>query len=1151
MKSKEAGNLCPYLFGEDLKERSSNRIYASKDAWGPLLEDDPSVGIPLHFQNDGTVFFPLTPTKLPPTLKDICYWLSLQSRDHDSQRELSVDQSGDFADSAVNTQGSWMQCEEDPQCVQNLKPYSPKYDENHQLPFHSDETIAGIHHQALQSEPCSSGVSRKISAFANTQSLMSDKGQWRPAAASSCEPGRLCTENSSLEVNRPTMRKGDKGPDVCDGSSLERMPQFSTKIKGDVSQITAPPSSGDLVTPLSQAGFRDPASIGCGQQISVMSIEVCASTRGDLRPDPRYDAINCIVLVLQDDNTHEMHASQTIVLLHDREVEEACRSCDGLTGCEVVRLKDEASVLQMFVWFIRIYDPDMLVGWEIQGFSLGLLAERAANLGIGLVRQISRTPVNKKVPEGMDAGDKADNNVFAKANMELEIVNAPIIDDEWGRTHGSGIYVGGRIVLNLWRIMQGEIKLGIYTLEAVAEAVLKRKVPLIPWRTLTRWFSSGPGRSRYRCLEHFIDRARLNLQIINQLDLVNRTSELARVFGIDFFSVLSRGSQYRVESMMLRLAHTQNFILISPSRQQVANQPAMQCLPLVMEPESRFYTDPVVVLDFQSLYPSMMIAYNLCFSTCLGKLVPDNPKVLGVTSLELQSRLLKDLKDCLTFTPNGVMFVPSKVRPGILPRLLDEILCTRIKVKQSMKNLLPTQKVLQRVLNARQYALKLISNVTYGYAAAGFSGRMPCAELADSIVQSGRYTLERAIEFVNTNPQWKAHVVYGDTDSMFVLLKGRTRDEAFRIGEEIASAVTSLNPHPVTLKMEKVYHPCVLLTKKRYVGYSYESSKQVKPSFDAKGIETVRRDSCGAVAKTLEQSLRILFETHDISQVKSYLQRQWGKILSGRISIKDFIFAKEVRLGSYSARASVLPPAAIVATKAMSIDPRAEPRYGERIPYVVVHGEPGARLVDMVVDPHALVNLNSPLRLHDTYYIAKQIIPALQRIFGLVGIDLLAWYCDMPRPFRPPMTKRSLPNSPFKKYGKDVRDMVDQKLETNGNEIQSKSLQRRTIDHYYLSQHCVVCGELIHASSAVCNNCSAKEMVVGSSLLGRLSRLEREFKHLQAICRQCGGDDERDIEEGISCISLVCSVFFERRKLQKECATVTSLTNQNNFTWPC
>lgn len=76
-------------------------------------------------------------------------------------------------------------------------------------------------------------------------------------------------------------------------------------------------------------------------------------------------------------------------------------------------------------------------------------------------------------------------------------------------------------------------------------------------------------------------------------------------------------------------------------------------------------------------------------------------------------------------------------------------------------------------------------------------------------------------------------------------------------------------------------------------------------------------------------------------QVKSYLERQWAKILANRVSIQDFIFAKEVRLGTYSPKAAVVPPAAIVAAKAMAADPRAEPRFGERVPYVVIFGEPG------------------------------------------------------------------------------------------------------------------------------------------------------------------------------------------------------------------
>ena len=67
----------------------------------------------------------------------------------------------------------------------------------------------------------------------------------------------------------------------------------------------------------------------------------------------------------------------------------------------------------------------------------------------------------------------------------------------------------------------------------------------------------------------------------------------------------------------------------------------------------------------------------------------------------------------------------------------------------------------------------------------------------------------------------------------------------------------------------QVYHPCVLLAKKRYVGFMYESPKQATPTFDAKGIETVRRDTCGAVAKMMERTLRILFTSKDLSQVQT------------------------------------------------------------------------------------------------------------------------------------------------------------------------------------------------------------------------------------------------------------------------------------------
>lgn len=891
----------------------------------------------------------------------------------------------------------------------------------------------------------------------------------------------------------------------------------NTGCSEDFSQISGPDGRPKL-TPISQIGFRDPASVGGGQQLTVFSIEVQAASRGDSRPDPRLDAINFIILVIHEDDDLVI---DTYCLLRS-DTGHVQRNLDGISGCKVLVLSEEQHLFNHFIEIICSFDPDILMGWDIQSGSLGFLAERAAHLGIGLLNKISRTPSQTNVL-GRDS-DVPAKGIISDALPESAVADSvvledAIIEDEWGRTHASGVHVSGRIVLNVWRLVRSEVKLNMYSAEAVAEEVLRRKIPFIPCKVLTRWFSSGPGRARYRCIEYVMERAKLNLQIITQLDMINRTSELARVFGIDFFSVLSRGSQYRVESMLLRLAHTQNYLAIAPGSQQVASQPAMECLPLVMEPESGFYADPVVVLDFQSLYPSMIITYNLCFSTCLGKVKPSKSDTLGVSSYSPDSNVLLDLKHEILLTPNGVMYVPSKVRKGVLPRLLEEILSTRIMVKQAMKKLVPSQQVLKRIFNARQLALKLIANVTYGYTAAGFSGRMPCAELADSIVQCGRRTLETAISFVNAHDKWKAKVLYGDTDSMFVLLRGRSVKEALKIGQDIASTVTAMNPSPVTLKLEKVYHPCFLLTKKRYVGYSYESPNQVDPIFDAKGIETVRRDTCAALSKTMEQSLRLYFEHEDINKVKLYLLRQWKRILSGRVSLQDFVFAKEVRLGTYSTRASSLPPAAIVAIKAMRTDPRAEPRYAERIPYVVVHGEPGARLVDMVVDPLDLLEIDSPFRLNDLYYINKQIIPALQRVFGLVGADLNRWFQDMPRPGQKVFNKR---------------------------QYNALNPHRTRIDYYYLSKHCILCGELVQASAYLCSKCSENEAIVATAMVGRTSKLEREIQHLADICRHCGGGDWI-IESGVKCTSLACSIFYERKKIQKELLSLSAVATEANF----
>lgn len=115
---------------------------------------------------------------------------------------------------------------------------------------------------------------------------------------------------------------------------------------------------------------------------------------------------------------------------------------------------------------------------------------------------------------------------------------------------------------------------------------------------------------------------------------------------------------------------------------------------------------------------------------------PELESILGVTEFTPSVDGFLACKDELTVIPNGTIYCPKSHRVGVLPQILNEILSTRIMVKKALKNAKSSgQDRLAKILDARQLALKMIANVTYGYTAAGFSGRMPCAQLADAIVQ--------------------------------------------------------------------------------------------------------------------------------------------------------------------------------------------------------------------------------------------------------------------------------------------------------------------------------------------------------------------------------------------------------------------------------
>ena len=851
--------------------------------------------------------------------------------------------------------------------------------------------------------------------------------------------------------------------------------------KEDLSQI-------DVVTQKNRHGFkysqkqRSTSVHHETQYMSIMSLELHIKTRGKLVPNPEFDAIDCVFWCLQsDDQDLEINGINEKTHVGVLALSEEGGLAHRIAQQYAVEIDEEISELDLInrmVDIVRHHDPDILTGYEVHGGSWGYMIERArCKYDYNLCDEFSR--------------------MLSQSHGRMGKEN-----DRWGFNHTSTIRVTGRHMINIWRAMRGELNLLQYTMENVVFHLLHRRVPHYTYQDLTMWFKAEKPKDLAKVLDYYISRVQLDLEILDQNELIPRTSEQARLLGVDFFSVFSRGSQFKVESLMFRIAKPESYLLPSPSRKQVGQQNALECLPLVMEPQSDFYNSPLLVLDFQSLYPSVMIAYNYCYSTFLGRVVHwRGQNKMGFTDYKREQRLLELLKDRINIAPNGIMYAKPDLRKSLLAKMLGEILETRVMVKSGMK-VDKEDKTLQRLLNNRQLALKLIANVTYGYTSASFSGRMPCSEIADSIVQTGRETLEKAIALIHSVERWGAEVVYGDTDSLFVYLKDRTKDEAFDIGAEIAKTITDMSPRPVKLKFEKVYFPCVLLAKKRYVGFKYESRNQTEPDFDAKGIETVRRDGTPAEQKIEEKALKILFRTADLSQVKDYFQRQCTKIMKGKVSVQDFCFAKEVKLGTYSEK-GLPPPGALISTKRMLEDPRTEPQYGERVPYVVISGAPGARLIDRCVAPDVLLH-NENNELDAEYYISKNLVPPLERIFNLVGANVRQWYDEMPK---------------FQRIRR-----IEAGILAAGKEV---AISKKTLESYMKSSSCLVCRNTLEDGEPICNGCLQRASVSLLALRTKLNKAESKAVRFDIICRSCAGLAWGEV---VKCDSKDCAVFYTRTR---------------------
>lgn len=268
-------------------------------------------------------------------------------------------------------------------------------------------------------------------------------------------------------------------------------------------------------------------------------MELHVQTRGNLQPDPAFDQIVCLFYSIHNDvpdDSKFLPQKAIGVFVVKNKKDDGSRPPRPVfrrvsNNTEITYFETEQSMLQGFIALVRKWDPDIFAGYEIEMASWGYMIQRGQMIGLSLIPLLSRVP-SQKPEKPRDFNEEQPQEI----DFELE--------------YDSHIKLHGRILLDVWRLLRGEIALMSYTFENIMFHVLHRRYQLKSFNDLTNLWKSEL--TKWIVLEYYLERVEGTVQILNQLDLVGRTCELAKLFGIQFYEVLSRGSQFRVESMMLR-----------------------------------------------------------------------------------------------------------------------------------------------------------------------------------------------------------------------------------------------------------------------------------------------------------------------------------------------------------------------------------------------------------------------------------------------------------------------------------------------------------------------------------------------------------------------------------------------------------------------
>ncbi|KYH38509.1 MAG: DNA polymerase [Candidatus Bathyarchaeota archaeon B26-1] len=408
--------------------------------------------------------------------------------------------------------------------------------------------------------------------------------------------------------------------------------------------------------------------------------------------------------------------------------------------------------------------------------------------------------------------------------------------------------------------------------------------------------------------------------------------ELSKLVGLPLDQIGRAAVGFRVEWFLIREAYRMRELI--PRRVERRYRPYAGGM--VLKPKPGIHED-VAVLDFKSMYPNIMIEYNISPDTYLDPSEPEPPQGVNVAP-EVGHRFVK-------------------APPGFYKRVLSGLISVRDEIRRRLRKVKPGS-VEYRVLDARQKAVKVITNATYGYA--GWVGaRWYIKPIAEATTAWGRSIILNTIE---TARSMGLEVIYSDTDSIFIKYDPeKIKALSKRIEEKIG----------LEIKPDKIYKRIFFTeAKKRYCGLLPNGE------LDIVGLEVVRGDWAAIAKNVQEEVLRLILKEKSVEKAVRFVQKVISSLRERRIPYKDLVIWKTLTrpVEKYAVKAPHVEAAKILMKEGWELSPN------DKVGYVIVEG-PG-RLYKKA-KPHILASYEE---LDIEYYVSNQIVPAALRVLSMFGV---------------------------------------------------------------------------------------------------------------------------------------------------------------------